>query len=86
MSRIDLGDIEKHFWLTRSVARCMDISFSEALAEGRMTPDDYAQMVTQCRAANCSGQCALWLSVQQSIAPAAPEFCANADQLNALKS
>ena len=86
MARDVLGEVEKHFWLTRSVARCMNISLSEAMADGRLTPDRYAEMVTRCRAASCSGQCAIWLSEQQAQAVAAPEFCANADQMNALKT
>ncbi len=85
MTRSALGDVETHFWLTRSVARCMNISLTEAMAEGRLTPDRYAEMVTRCRASHCSGQCAIWLSEQQSEAQTAPEFCANAEQMNALK-
>ena len=80
-----LGEFEKHFWLTRSVARCMKVSLSEAMAEGRLSADDYAQMVTRCRASGCSEACAHWLSSQQSKAENAPEFCANATTLNALR-
>ncbi|WP_170331886.1 DUF6455 family protein [Ruegeria arenilitoris] len=86
MTRCVLGEVEKHFWLTRSVARCMKISLTEAMADGRLTPDRYAEMVTRCRASNCSDQCSVWLAEQQSEADAAPEFCANADQMNALKT
>ncbi|TMV10369.1 hypothetical protein FGK63_01575 [Ruegeria sediminis] len=85
MLQISLGDIEKHFWLTRSVARCMDVSLSEAMAEGRLTEQGYAEMVTRCRAADCHRQCELWLATRQACAEAAPEFCANADVLNRLK-
>ncbi|WP_170383565.1 DUF6455 family protein [Ruegeria atlantica] len=86
MAKDILGDVETHFWLTRSVARCMNISLSEAMVEGRLTPDHYAEMVTRCRASQCSGQCAIWLSEQQTEASAAPEFCANSDLLNGLKA
>ncbi|WP_170516564.1 DUF6455 family protein [Ruegeria atlantica] len=86
MARNSLGDVEKHFWLTRSVARCMKISLTEAMAEKRLTPDRYAELVTRCRASQCSNQCTIWLSEQQSEAHTAPEFCANADLLNALKT
>ncbi len=85
MTQSVLGDVEKHFWLTRSVARCMNVSLSEAMAEGRLTADQYAELVTRCRASHCSGQCAIWLSEQQAEAQSAPEFCPNADLLNALK-
>ncbi|WP_170409684.1 DUF6455 family protein [Ruegeria atlantica] len=86
MSRDILGDVEKHFWLTRSVARCMKVSLTEAMAEGRLTPNGYAEIVTRCRASHCSDQCELWLSKQQSQANTAPEFCANAGTLNKLKA
>lgn len=84
MAQVALGDIEKHFWLTRSVARCMGLSLTEAMAEGRLSAEGYAELVTRCRASDCHGQCALWLSGQQSFDETAPEFCANADALNAL--
>ncbi|MGV6805701.1 MAG: DUF6455 family protein [Ruegeria sp.] len=84
MRQLRLGEIEKHFWLTRSVARCAGISLSEAMAEGRLTEQGYCEMVTRCRAADCSEKCALWLSMQQAKAEKAPGFCANSDALNAL--
>lgn len=84
MPIITLGEIEKHFWLTRSVARCMGVSLSEAMAEGRLAADDYANIITRCRASHCSEKCQLWLASQQSKAKTAPDFCANAKLLNDL--
>lgn len=86
MARIALGEIEQHFWLTRSVSRCMGISLTEAMAEGRLSPEGYAELVTRCRASNCEGQCALWLADQKTLADKAPEFCANAETLNGLRT
>ncbi len=37
-----LGDPARHFWLTRSVARTMGISLSEAMAVGHLSAPDYA--------------------------------------------
>lgn len=85
MARTPLGEIEKHFWLTRSVARCLGVSLSEAMAEGQLSAEGYAEMITQCRASHCAGQCEKWLAAQQSVAVAAPEFCANADVMDRLK-
>ncbi|SDW68996.1 hypothetical protein SAMN05444358_1011512 [Ruegeria halocynthiae] len=79
-----LGEIEEHFWLTRSVARCMGISLSEAMAENKLSPYDYAQMVTRCRGAACNEHCQIWLAAQQAQAATAPEFCVNAEVLNSL--
>lgn len=84
MQHIRLGDIEKHFWLTRSVARCIGVSLSEAMATGQLTPQGYAELVTRCRASGCSEKCAQWLAARQRRADTAPEFCANAESLNKL--
>ena len=84
MPKTPLGDIETHFWLTRSVARCIGVSLTEAMADGSLSPDDYARMVTRCRAAECSQKCQIWLAAQQARAKAAPDFCANANLLNDL--
>ncbi len=84
MRHVPLGDIEKHFWLTRSVARCVGVSLTDAMAEDQLSPDGYAELVTRCRASDCSGRCQAWLALQHELAESAPEFCANADALNAL--
>ncbi|WP_371807909.1 DUF6455 family protein [Ruegeria sp. HKCCA0235A] len=86
MSQVALGEIEKHFWLTRSVSRCMGISMTEAMAEGRLSPEKYAELVTRCRAAGCDVQCEFWLARQQGTATTAPDFCPNAEILNGLKT
>ena len=85
MPRDILGEVEKHFWLTRSVSRSMGISLSEALAEGRLSPEGYAELVTRCRASGCDTQCANWLAQRQHPADTAPDFCANSETLNRLK-
>jgi hypothetical protein len=82
MSRhaIPLGDIERHFWLTRSVAKAMGVNLSEAMAERRLSTDDYANMVTRCRAAGCQDACQRWLAAQTGPrAEGPPEYCANAN-------
>ncbi len=80
-----LGDIDKHFWLTRSTARIIGVSFSDAMAEGELSPHGFAEIVTRCRAADCSSKCELWLATQQSTPEKAPDFCANASTLEALR-
>lgn len=82
---IPLGDIERHFWMTRSIARMIGVNLSEAMADGRLSPEDYSEMVTRCRASGCTGACAAWLAEQNGYAEAAPDFCVNAERLNALR-
>lgn len=79
MTAIPLGDIERHFWLTRSVSRVIGVNLSEAMADKRLGPDDYSSMVTHCRAAGCQEACQRWLAAQTGASPTGPpEYCANA--------
>lgn len=83
---MDLGDIERHFWLTRSVARAMGVNLSEAMAEQRLSPEEYTEMVTFCRAQGCHAACQRWLAAQTGARPEGPpEYCANADILARLR-
>ncbi|MCL3881721.1 DUF6455 family protein [Marivita sp. GX14005] len=79
-----MGDPELHFWLTRSVARTMGISLSEAMAAGQLTAQDYAQMVTSCRGCPLVATCQHWLGAQTGGARSAPEGCRNASTLEKL--
>lgn len=80
-----LGDPARHFWMTRSVARAMGVSLSEAMADGHLTKEDYAAMVTQCRRCALVAHCEIWLAGQTSLADLAPEGCLNGDLMNGLK-
>lgn len=80
-----LGRIEKHFWLTRSVARVMGVSLSEAMANGTLTETGYAEMVTRCRAGGCEAACQYWLATETGRPARAPAPCANAALLNRLR-
>lgn len=81
-----LGDINRHFWLLRGVARSMGIDLGTAMAGGKLSEADYAAMVTRCRAGGCGEACTAWLGCQQRIAEAPPAGCANAETLMRLKS
>lgn len=83
---IPLGDPALHFWLTRSVARSMGLNLSEAMAEGALHPQEYAEMVTKCRQCPFVLECQQWLAKHGSGAECAPETCLNAAQLNSLKA
>ena len=83
--RAQLGAIDRHFWLNRSVARTMGINFSEAMAEGKLDAQGYAELLTRCRAGGCDKECELWLACQKGRVDAAPDHCVNADALNQLR-
>ncbi|GAA6179402.1 hypothetical protein NBRC116594_08400 [Shimia sp. NS0008-38b] len=85
MGRVSmLGDPQTHFWLTRSVARSLGVSLSEALAGGQLTAKEYATMVTQCRRCCASAACKDWLACQAQQASQAPEFCKHAEVFDRL--
>ncbi|WP_146344165.1 DUF6455 family protein [Phaeobacter marinintestinus] len=79
------GEFQRHFWLTRSVARVMGINFTEAMAEGQLTDGEFTDLVSNCRASGCSGFCEIWLSAQTDTPDAAPVHCPNASALNRLQ-
>lgn len=79
-----MGEAELHFWLTRSVAKVMGISFSEAMADNRLTAQDYASLVTACRSCALVESCQDWLAAQKSQAKAPPPGCTNSEALVAL--
>ena len=85
MTIMPLGAIDRHFFLTQGVARAMGISLTQAIAEGRLTVEEYGRMVTRCRASDCSGNCEAWLACQKARAAEAPPDCVNSETLNRLR-
>jgi hypothetical protein len=83
-SRQILGDPQLHFWLTRSVARVMGVSLSEAMANDQLSAHDYADLVTECRACSKVESCKAWLAEQLDVKPSAPPGCANSRPLETL--
>ncbi len=80
-----LGDPVLHFWLTRSVARSIGLSLTDAMSEGRLTPQEYSEMVTRCRQCPFVSQCEGWLAENGAGAEAIPDRCVNAARLNGLR-
>ena len=61
------------------------VNLSDAMAEGRLSEEDYCELVTRCRSGGCSERCEAWLACQNGLAEAATAHCANADALNRLR-
>lgn len=80
-----LGDPNRAFWLTRSVARAIGVNLSEALHRGDLSAIDYAAMVTRCRRCPHAETCEAWLAVHGAGAERAPDCCTNAEALNRLR-
>ncbi|SHH63404.1 DUF6455 family protein [Marivita hallyeonensis] len=79
-----MGDEELHFWITRSVARVMGISFSDAISNGHISTQDYADMVTNCRMCARVKNCQRWLAEQCDLSHTAPAGCCNSKALETL--
>lgn len=85
-NRIPLGCPELHFWLNRSVARALGVNLSEAMAEGDLTAQSYAGLVTRCRQCQQVEACQHWLSQASeagNLTP--PAHCVNAQEIARLK-
>lgn len=80
-----LGSAELHFWLNRSVARAVDVNLSEAMAEGTLTEQGYAAMVTRCRQCQQVEACQAWLAAGCTH-DTPPEFCLNGQEISHLKN
>lgn len=79
------GDPDRHFFLTRSVARVMGLNLSEAIRAGRLAPADYARMVARCRSCLHVGECEEWLSDAPQPSLSAPPECGIAEALHRLR-
>ncbi|MFD0978818.1 DUF6455 family protein [Tropicimonas aquimaris] len=81
------GDTDLHFWLTRSVGRCIGLNFSAAMDEGRLSLDDYMGLVRACRGCDKVENCQTWLGCQRGAQGRSkpPAFCRNARNLEALR-
>ncbi|MCB1335187.1 MAG: hypothetical protein KDK26_16445 [Roseivivax sp.] len=80
-----LGDPERHFWLTRSVARTLGLNLSEAIASHRLSEGEYAEMVTRCRGCSNTADCEEWLSCGGTKDCTAPRSCRIAEMLARLR-
>lgn len=81
MTNLVAGDPGLHFWLTRSVAKVMGISLSEAMADNRLTAQEYATLVSDCRQCALVENCQCWLGAQKDLARYPPPGCINSEAL-----
>lgn len=80
-----LGDPDRHFFMTRSVARVMGLRLNEAMSSGALAPDAYANMVTRCRGCALVSACEEWLSGQTQTTQVPPPGCCNGSLLSDLR-
>ncbi|MGP6089874.1 DUF6455 family protein [Antarctobacter jejuensis] len=82
---LSLGSPERHFFLTRSVARVMGVNLAEAIRDGRLAPETYAGMVTRCQGCALVTACEQWLASQFAESSAPPPGCWHSETLTQLR-
>ena len=73
----EIDETDRHFWLTRSVARVAGVNLSRAMAAGHLQPEQYSEMIARCQACGCSATCQAWLASQTDWPVAPPPYCAH---------
>lgn len=79
------GSLDRHFWLTQGMARTLGIRFSDVIAQGRLTPQGFTDLVNTCRGCPLSHRCVAWMARAEAATQPAPSYCENADALNRLR-
>ena len=79
-----LGNAREHFWRVIKMADANRVDLSEALDTGRISIDDYAEMITKCRGCSEVGKCDRLLGAQPDLQQA-PAYCENRETFAALK-
>jgi hypothetical protein len=82
---LPLGDPDRHFWLTRSVARMMQIDLHKALNRGDLDSDGYRHLINRCRTCSMVEGCQNWLACATGQADQPPPGCVIAAELLHLK-
>lgn len=80
-----LGNAREHFWRVIKMAKANRVDLSDALDEGRIDIEDYADMITGCRGCQQVGQCDKLLARRPSL-DIAPDYCVNRSTFVELKA
>ncbi|SOC16410.1 DUF6455 family protein [Rhodobacter maris] len=80
------GNVDLHFWITRGMARRMEVNLSEAMRDGFLTQADFADMITRCRECQGVDGCMAYLAGNDPAAGSAPDWCANRAILHNLRA
>lgn len=84
-SRIGASAAERHYWLTQGMARTTGVRLSDAVAAGRITRADLAQLVVRCSSCRFSDDCVRWMAEGRHQDQTPPAYCLNHEPLAALK-
>lgn len=77
---------ERHFWLTQGMARTVGVNLTEAIAGGRITRADLADMVVRCAGCEFSERCVRWMADGRHLGEDPPAYCLNHEVIEAIRA
>ena len=85
-----LGDAMQHLQLLARMGKHLGADLVEAFEAGKITQEDWAEMITSCRGCDAPEGCRSWLENQDHTEVAAkaarpPAYCCNAARLLKLR-
>jgi hypothetical protein len=80
----DMTAFDEHLGLISRMSDALGADLGAALAEGRLAAGEWRAAVDRCRACGQERACARWLAAHPAGAPAAPDYCGNADLMGQL--
>lgn len=74
-----------HYWLTQAMARTAGVSLVGAIAERKISENDFVGMVARCCACKNSDSCVQWMAGGAAAAQDVPAYCLNHEIIEALR-
>jgi hypothetical protein len=84
--RLGVTAAERHFWLTQGMARTAGVNLTEAIAGGRITRADLADMVVRCSGCEYPERCVRWMADGRHLGENPPAYCLNHEVITAIRS
>ncbi|MFC4213744.1 DUF6455 family protein [Pseudophaeobacter arcticus] len=86
-----LGDAMQHLQLMARMGKHLGTDLAEAFEAGKISAEDWAEMITSCRGCDAPESCKRWLETQDGAAGAGgsvepPDYCCNAARLLRLRA
>ncbi|MEP4036216.1 DUF6455 family protein [Pseudophaeobacter sp.] len=85
-----LGDAMQHLQLLARMGKHLGADLVEAFEAGKISPEDWAEMITYCRGCDAPEHCRAWLDSQERAegevkVDLPPSYCCNAARLLKLR-
>lgn len=77
---------ERHFWLTQGMARTVGVNLTEAIAAGRITRSDLADLVVRCAGCEFPERCVRWMADGRHLGEDPPAYCLNHEAIAAIRA